>query len=483
MEQTFEALKNLAEQGDTETMYQIGNCYQNGEGVEPDIEKAIEWWLKAADLGHEKASELIQKLKFLQAVFNRENLKSLSKNFKKGVQVGVLGSALIMGGCSTEPSDDNTIDTPQVIEKPTNGGQTNGGNQQGNNGNEQNNNGNQQGNNGNNGNTGNEQNNNGNQQGNNGNTGNEQNNNSNTGNEQGNTGNQQGNEQGNTGNEQTQTVTYGKDREIGNGNYILHNFKDNGTAFYAEDTVTAMNKCLSEAESYVKGLANNLDESLNGRAQAKDYFADLVNNVNADKWFYIDTQATYRETFDIGIDALADAARPYITDIIKNLNTENDRYGFYIAYRVLANESYKEGLGTYFQYGSSQKTAYNNEKDSIISWAEADKTDGGLFTDINLEQAYLNNNFTQVTTLLDSLVTKVANKMSSKNIQVNDLRQVINLSLTSNSLTGLHDLTAANLNHKKSNCSLSANMNATMEDAINTPYNTTTTTQNQEMGL
>ena len=65
MEQNIETLKNAAEQGDAEALYQLGNCYQNGEGVEQDIEKAIEWWLKAADLGHEKASELIQKLSLI----------------------------------------------------------------------------------------------------------------------------------------------------------------------------------------------------------------------------------------------------------------------------------------------------------------------------------------------------------------------------------------------------------------------------------
>ncbi|MBQ6780847.1 MAG: SEL1-like repeat protein [Treponema sp.] len=65
MEQNIESLKKSAEQGDAEALYQLGNCYQNGEGVEQDIKKAVEWWLKAADLGHEKASELIQKINLI----------------------------------------------------------------------------------------------------------------------------------------------------------------------------------------------------------------------------------------------------------------------------------------------------------------------------------------------------------------------------------------------------------------------------------
>ena len=65
MEQNIESLKKLANQGDAEALYQLGNCYQNGDGVEQDIKKAVEWWLKASDLGHEKATELVQKINLI----------------------------------------------------------------------------------------------------------------------------------------------------------------------------------------------------------------------------------------------------------------------------------------------------------------------------------------------------------------------------------------------------------------------------------
>jgi len=65
MEQNIESLKKLADQGDAEALYQLGNCYQNGDGVEQDIKKAVEWWLKASDLGHEKATELVQKINLI----------------------------------------------------------------------------------------------------------------------------------------------------------------------------------------------------------------------------------------------------------------------------------------------------------------------------------------------------------------------------------------------------------------------------------
>lgn len=41
-----------AEKGNPSAMFQLGGRYHKGEGVEPDMQKAIEWWQKAAEKGH-----------------------------------------------------------------------------------------------------------------------------------------------------------------------------------------------------------------------------------------------------------------------------------------------------------------------------------------------------------------------------------------------------------------------------------------------
>ena len=38
-------------------MYNVGNCYKNGIGVTKDLNKAKEWYAKAAAQGYEKAQE------------------------------------------------------------------------------------------------------------------------------------------------------------------------------------------------------------------------------------------------------------------------------------------------------------------------------------------------------------------------------------------------------------------------------------------
>ena len=52
----LEFAKEQAQQGDEEAMYQLGNRYDNGDGVEQNPEVASDWWFKAAIKGHIKAA-------------------------------------------------------------------------------------------------------------------------------------------------------------------------------------------------------------------------------------------------------------------------------------------------------------------------------------------------------------------------------------------------------------------------------------------
>ena len=52
----LEIAKEQAKQGDQEAMWQLGQRYLDGDGVEQNIEVASDWWLKAAMKGHVPAS-------------------------------------------------------------------------------------------------------------------------------------------------------------------------------------------------------------------------------------------------------------------------------------------------------------------------------------------------------------------------------------------------------------------------------------------
>ena len=62
LNEDIEFLKNKAENGDPETQYCLGFCYENGIGVPEDKAEAVNWYRKAAEQGHKEAAEALKRL-------------------------------------------------------------------------------------------------------------------------------------------------------------------------------------------------------------------------------------------------------------------------------------------------------------------------------------------------------------------------------------------------------------------------------------
>ena len=52
---TMEANQDLADQGDANAQYNLGNSYHDGEGVKKNLKEAVRLWRLAADQGHADA--------------------------------------------------------------------------------------------------------------------------------------------------------------------------------------------------------------------------------------------------------------------------------------------------------------------------------------------------------------------------------------------------------------------------------------------
>lgn len=52
-----------AEQGRMATQYNLRLCYEEGEGVDKDLNKAIMWYSKAAQQGYEDAKKALLRLR------------------------------------------------------------------------------------------------------------------------------------------------------------------------------------------------------------------------------------------------------------------------------------------------------------------------------------------------------------------------------------------------------------------------------------
>ena len=54
--------RDLEEKGSAQAQYNLGVCYENGEGVEKDTSEAMKWYRIASEQGHKDAETALQKL-------------------------------------------------------------------------------------------------------------------------------------------------------------------------------------------------------------------------------------------------------------------------------------------------------------------------------------------------------------------------------------------------------------------------------------
>lgn len=353
------------------------------------------------------------------------------KNVQRGAQIGILGTALVAGsvmGCAN-PSGGNT-NTYEEDNSNTNTGNNSG--------------------NTNNGNT---------------NTGN--NGNTNTGNNNGNTNDNTGNS-GNTGTvtpepEPEPSKQYGTpyDKTIGNGNYVLHNFISDDEYFYDQDTIVEdMNHYLALGETYINDQTTTFAKTVNGRT---DYFDNFINQVRNNNNLEIDDFNIGENNIDRTANQITFASESIYTDIINNMNSKSDARAFSYAYRIMANEAYKEGLGNYRQYESVAMKIYSDEKADIDSSAVLNDNfiALGFTAGMEYDSAFL----TQVTNLSDRLLRDAVQNMNNagKNVTVQDIQKVMNITFNAHSIHGMDARTKGNLQH---GCNMGLSDVWAMQEAI-----------------
>ena len=84
-------MKKAAEQGDPECQYELGNAYDCGKGVEPDLEESVKWYRLAAEQGHKYAKKKVLEVerrieneKKENARYSKQYLDSCIKSYNAG---------------------------------------------------------------------------------------------------------------------------------------------------------------------------------------------------------------------------------------------------------------------------------------------------------------------------------------------------------------------------------------------------------------
>jgi len=70
-EKAVEWFLKAAEQGNAEAQFALGVCYHNGEGVKQDYEQTIKWLQKAAEQGHKDAFHALHVARIERDMFKK----------------------------------------------------------------------------------------------------------------------------------------------------------------------------------------------------------------------------------------------------------------------------------------------------------------------------------------------------------------------------------------------------------------------------
>ena len=83
----FKSLKALAEKGDAEAQFILGDMYYKAEGVEKDLKEAAQWYRKSAEQGNAKAQWSLGRM-YRFGLRVEKDLKEAEKWWRKAAEQG-----------------------------------------------------------------------------------------------------------------------------------------------------------------------------------------------------------------------------------------------------------------------------------------------------------------------------------------------------------------------------------------------------------
>lgn len=206
------------------------------------------------------------------------------------------------------------------------------------------------------------------------------------------------------------------------------------------------------SEFNIENRDKTVEEQLNLRkANFKTYVENLEFSPEfLQKYNYITTtsifnaQFTQYSVFDTEIYNINSMCTPIFEEITKKIkisdNAALDKDTLTLCYQAISNEAEKEAYSDYFNSEQEAQTKYNNTKDFLATFNGMEELPftNKYFYD---ESGVINP---EVAEQMDLMIVAAANKMG---VTANDLRNVINLSLTMNSLDAVHEYTSATSGH------------------------------------
>lgn len=204
------------------------------------------------------------------------------------------------------------------------------------------------------------------------------------------------------------------------------------------DATLQLNSYSANFKSYVDNLEFTSDfiQKYGDINVAFDTFKDYNDSANG--------ISHVNKNLDNAIEDINNVCAPIFEEITKNIKISGDasfdKDTLTLCYQAICNEAEKEAYNDYFNSNQEAQTKYNDTKDylAMFNGMEELPFTNKYFYD---ESGVINP---EVAEQMDLMIVAAANKMG---VTANDLRNVINLSLTMNSLDAVHEYTSATTGH------------------------------------
>ena len=239
--------------------------------------------------------------------------------------------------------------------------------------------------------------------------------------------------------------------------YLFHNFIGEEPDIIPSTAKEDVKRYLEQGVTYLQSQFDDFYESVSDRAGVQRYFAQFkidFSDVPEIKEGRCTRERSDCEKMDYYINLISEVCEPVMTEILNNLPKSDEHDAMILCYRVLANEVYREALGSSRNSSNTMMEKYNKERTAISALWDGNSFLKSISLESDLDPSLESRRCARTADKLYTLLHNAANSMKESNkilgeLSMKDLQYFITLNLNASSLEAMHDFTAPLLKHEE----------------------------------
>ena len=236
--------------------------------------------------------------------------------------------------------------------------------------------------------------------------------------------------------------------------YDLHNFIGEDPDIIPSTAKADVRRYLEQGTIYLQTQFDSFCNSLSDRPSLQRYFAQFridFFNLPEENRRHHRREISDCQRMDCCANKILEAYQLVLADILKNLKKPEEREAMTLCYRALANEAYKEGLGSNRKADNFMTQKYNQEKAAVSALWQNNSFLRSVPLDHDIEYNKARRLVSKLYTLHYNAAQNMRENSSLRDFSIleKDLRGALNLALNASAIAAMHDCVVPLLNHEE----------------------------------